>query len=98
MLFAPPTRLSVCLSLSPHIVGIDVVLPTSGTLTLPAGGPSSATIPVSLIEDTIAETSEWFLVRISVSSEEGEIISGTGTANITILDNDRKFKVWLHCC
>lgn len=80
-------------SLSPFIlVSIDVVLPTFGTLTLPAGGRSSAAIPVSLVEDTIAEASEWFLVMISVGSEEGEIISGAGTANITILDNDRMYR------
>ena len=63
---------------------------TFGTLTFPAGVPSTAAIPVSLVDDTIAETSEWFLVGISVGSDEGEVISGMGVANITILDNDRK--------
>jgi hypothetical protein len=65
-------------------------VPTFGTLTLPAGGRSTATIPVSLVDDTVAEPSEWFLVVISVGSDEGETVSGMGTANITILDNDRK--------
>ena len=79
----------------PLTVGIDVVISTFGTLILPAGGPSTAAIPVSLVEDTIAEAREWFLVTISVSSDEGEVISGVGTANITILDNDRNDDVTL---
>ena len=71
-------------------VGIDVVVSTFDTLTLPAGGPSVASFPVSLVDDTIAEASEWFLVSLSMGSDEGETIVGMGTANITILDNDCK--------
>ena len=77
-------------SFNSRSVGIDVVVSTFDTLTFPAGVPSTAAIPVSLIDDTIAEPSEWFLVGISVGSDEGEVISGMGVANITILDNDRK--------
>ena len=67
------------------------MISTFGTLILPAGSPSTAAIPVSLVEDTVAEASEWFLVRISVGSDDGEVISGVGTTNITILDNDRNY-------
>ena len=62
---------------------------TAGSLSLPAGGAASATIPVSLIEDSIAEPSEFFLVRISVGDVNGEIVSGLDVANVTIIDNDR---------
>ena len=81
-----------------HSVGIDVVISTFDTLILPAGGRSTATIPVSLVEDTIAEASEWFLVRISVGSNDGEVISGVGTANITIIDNDRNYIKLIYQC
>lgn len=70
------------------IVGIDVVVLTSGTVTLPAGGPASAAVPVTLVEDAIAEGDEFFLMRLSVNEGEGEIISGRGVANITVIDND----------
>ena len=73
------------------------MVPTSGTLILPAGGSSTAAIAVSLVEDTIAETTEWFLIRVSVDSDEGEIISGVDIANVTILDNDRMLSAVTKC-
>lgn len=62
---------------------------TAGTLTLPAGGGATAAIPVSLIDDSFAEAPEFFLVRISASNNQGEVLSAFDTANITIIDNDR---------
>ena len=72
------------------IVGIDVILTTSGSVILPAGGPASVAIPaLNLVDDASAESDEFFLIRLSVDQDEGEIISGRGVANVTIIDNDR---------
>lgn len=43
-----------------------------------------------LVDDTVAEGSEFFLVRINAGNEEAEIVSGLDEANVTILDNDRR--------
>lgn len=68
---------------------------TVGNVILPAGGAASAAIGVSLVEDSIAEFSEFFLMEISVVNDEGEVVPGLQVANITILDNDRML-IWLH--
>ena len=73
-------------------VGVDVNVATFGSVTLPAGGASTATIPVTLVDDTVAEGSEFFLVRINAGNEEAEVLSGLDVANVTILDNDRKLQ------
>ena len=71
-------------------VGVDVVVATVGSVTLPAGGSSTATIAATLVDDTVAEGSEYFLVRINAGNEEAEVVSGLDMANATILDNDRR--------
>ena len=86
-------------SFDPHyLVGIDVVLSTSGSVILPAGGPASVALPaLSLVDDVSAESDEYFLIRLSVDEGEGEIISGRGVANVTIIDNDR-MSFCTHAC
>ena len=80
------------------VVGIDVILSTSGSVILPAGGPASVALPaMALVDDVIAESDEFFLIRLSVDQDEGEIISGRGVANVTIIDNDR-MSICMHAC
>ena len=58
--------------------------PLSGTLTIPAGG-RRATITVQLLDDSAAESTESFTLRLT--NPQGAVLSDT-TATATIIDDD----------
>lgn len=66
------------------IAGTDFTA-TSGTLTF-APGEFSKPIPVSVIDDTLSESSETFTLQLSGATGGATIARATGTA--TIIDND----------
>jgi len=65
--------------------GSDYSASRSGVLTFGAG-QTSATVPFTVIGDTIAEGNETFRLQLSSPSDSGTIARGVGTA--TIVDND----------
>ena len=58
--------------------------PVSGTLTIPAGG-RRATVTVQLLDDSAAESTESFTLRLT--NPQGAVLSDT-TATATIIDDD----------
>jgi Ca2+-binding RTX toxin-like protein len=65
--------------------GSDYSASRSGTLTF-AAGQTSATVPFTVLGDTVAEGNETFRLQLSTPSDNGTIARGVGTA--TIVDND----------
>ena len=57
----------------------------SGTVTVPAGA-TTATIPVTLIDDSVQEGSE--TVVLTLTAGEGYAVGGSGTHRLTIAAND----------
>ena len=65
--------------------GTDYTAARSGTISF-AAGQTSATVPFTVIGDTIAEGNETFRLQLSNPSTGGTIARGVGT--VTIVDND----------
>ena len=60
---------------------------TSGTLTITGAG--ATTVPVTVADDTLAEDSETFSMRLTlVSPQDGSVVLGTDRATAIINDND----------
>src|SRR5262249_46010449 len=64
--------------------GVDYVL-IPGSVTIPAG-PSSATVTVTPIDDTLAEGSETVVLTLTAGSTYS--VGSPGTATVVIADND----------
>ena len=65
--------------------GSDFTIASSGTLTVPAGA-TTATIPVTVIDDTEGESGETVVLKLIGSA--GYPVAGPGTHTLTIVDNE----------
>ena len=66
-----------------------------GVIELGRGNGWRATIEVQLIDDTVNEGKETFLVRLGEPTEVPDVVLARGTATVTITDNDPMPKAWL---
>ena len=67
-------------------VGSDFTIANSGTLTVPAGA-TTATIPVTVIDDSVVEGSETVVLKLSGSA--GYRVGSPGMHTLTIVDGPR---------
>ena len=65
--------------------GSDFTIASSGTLTVPAGA-TTATIPVTVIDDSVHEGDE--TVVLTLIGSAGYSVAGPGTHTLTIVDDD----------
>jgi glucose/arabinose dehydrogenase/uncharacterized protein (DUF427 family) len=67
--------------------GADFTGATNATVTIPAG-QTSVTVPIAIVNDTVFEQTETFSVVLSGATLNGSAIAATGSATVTVLDND----------
>ena len=65
--------------------GSDFTIASSGTVTVPAGA-TTATVPVTVIDDTEGESGETVVLKLIGSA--GYPVAGPGTHTLTIVDNE----------
>ena len=65
--------------------GLDFTIANSGTVTVPAGA-TTATIPVTVIDDTEGESGETVVLKLAAS--EDYRVGSPGTHTLTIVDNE----------
>ena len=66
--------------------------PVSTSLTFTAGGATSLSVVIPLVDDSVLEPSEYFTVLLISSSQR--VTVGQATANVTILDDDGRCFRW----
>ena len=64
---------------------------TMGTLVFPPGSRVGV-ISVSILDDSVVEAEEQFILELVASDDEAVVISN-GTVEVTITDNDGKYCV-----
>ena len=78
---------SLSLSLPPSLAGSDFIIPSMGTLLFPPGATLAA-ITIPILDDELPETTESFLVSLSLPGPDGTVELTSDLATVTINDND----------
>ena len=74
-----------------YVGGIDYIVNISDlTVTFPAGPPVPACMNVTIIDDSISENNERFLLLILPNNVSGVSVGPVSRLQITIIDDDSK--------